>query len=67
MIKYQEFKYGEKVQIDKDYANSSIVMVISQTDPNRMFTKVKDETTGYTWETMTNRLTKLENSNENHI
>lgn len=58
MIQYPEYKYGEDVVIDIEYANSSIVTVISQTGPNRMFTKVKDKTTGYEWETMTNRLTR---------
>ena len=59
MIQYPEYEYGEKVIIDIEYANSSIVTVISQTEPSRIYTKVKDETTGYEWETMTNRLTKL--------
>jgi hypothetical protein len=59
MITYPEYKYGEKVLIDIEYSNSSTVTVVSQTGPNRMFTKVKNETTGYEWETMTNRLTRI--------
>jgi hypothetical protein len=60
MIQYPEYKYGEKVILDAQYANSSVVTVISQTGPSRIYTKVKDEKTGYEWETMTNRLTKIE-------
>lgn len=59
MIQYQEFKHGEKVIIDKGYQNSCEVIVLDQTKPNRIFTRVKSLDNKYTWETMTNRLTKI--------
>lgn len=59
MIQYPEYEYGEIVILDKEYHNSSKVKVIHQSGPNRMFTTVKDLETGYEWDTMTNRLTKI--------
>ncbi len=46
----------EKVILDKQYHNSSIVEVVSQT-PNRLFTRVKGNEVE--WDVMTYRLTKL--------
>lgn len=57
-------KPGDRVRLDKGYANSSIVRVVSMT-PLMMYSRVvpaeienpKDDDS---WETMTNRLTPLE-------
>ena len=45
---------GLKVRLDKDFRNSSIVEVVSQT-PRRLYTRVKAPN-GYEWDVMTNRL-----------
>jgi hypothetical protein len=57
---YPEYKYGQKVILDKSYANSSEVIVMGQTKPNRIFTTVKDPHTDYKWDVMTNRLSPQE-------
>jgi len=57
----QEFKEGESVRLDKDFRNTSIVEVVSQTS-GKLYTTVTSE--GSTWDVMTNRLTKLK-ENEN--
>ena len=49
---------GERVVLDAEFANSSEVTVVSLT-PKKMFTKVRSDD-GQEWETMTNRLTKLQ-------
>ena len=46
---------GQLVELDKDFANSSIVEVVAQT-PMRLYTRVKAPN-GYEWNVMTNRLT----------
>ena len=46
---------GQSVRLDKDFRNSSIVEVVSQT-PRRIYTRVKAPN-GYEWDVMTNRLT----------
>lgn len=46
---------GQSVRLDKDFRNSSIVEVVSQT-PRRLYTRVKAPN-GYEWDVMTNRLT----------
>lgn len=46
---------GQLVELDKDFANSSIVEVVLQT-PMRLYTRVKAPN-GYEWDVMTNRLT----------
>lgn len=53
---YKEFKIGEEVWLDKDLANSSKVIVISQT-PKRLYTTVKGNES--TWDVMTYRLTTI--------
>jgi hypothetical protein len=58
-ITWQQYDKGTLVHLDKKYANHSIVEVVSQT-PYNMFTKVKAPDTGYEWEVMTNRLSKIE-------
>lgn len=45
---------GLKVRLDKNFRNSSIVEVVSQT-PRRLYTRVKAPN-GYEWDVMTNRL-----------
>lgn len=60
MKKYEEFKHGEIVILDKEYRNSSEVKVISQSEPNRIFTKVQDLKTLAEWEVMTVRLIRKE-------
>ena len=46
---------GQLVELDKEFANSSIVEVVTQT-PMRLYTRVKAPN-GYEWDVMTNRLT----------
>lgn len=46
---------GQLVELDKDFANSSIVEVVTQT-PMRLYTRVKAPN-GYEWDVMTDRLT----------
>ena len=46
---------GQSVMLDKDFRNSSIVEVVSQT-PRRPYTRVK-ASNGYEWDVMTDRLT----------
>ena len=46
---------GQLVELDKDFANSSTVEVVTQT-PMRLYTRVKAPN-GYDWDVMTNRLT----------
>ena len=53
----ETFKKGEKVRLDKEFANTLIVEVVRQT-PNKMFTTVKSDD-GDEWQTMTSRLEKL--------
>lgn len=60
MIKYPEYKYGEIVILDKEYQNSSKVKVISQSDPNRLFTTIQDLENKSKWDVMTARLTPLD-------
>ena len=43
------------VELDKDFANSSMVEVVTQT-PKRLYTRVKAPN-GYEWDVMTYRLT----------
>lgn len=43
------------VELDKEFANSSIVEVVTQT-PMRLYTRVKAPD-GYEWDVMTDRLT----------
>ena len=57
-------KPGDSVRLDKGYANSSIVKIVSMT-PHMMYSRVvpveiKDPKEDDMWETMTNRLTPLE-------
>jgi len=52
----QEFDKGESVRLDKDFRNTSIVEVVSQTS-GKLYTTVTSE--GVEWDVMTNRLTKL--------
>ena len=56
MIQYPKYEIGEVVILDKEYANTSDVIVVAQSEPNRVFTTVsngRDE-----WDVMTGRLTK---------
>ena len=46
---------GQLVELDKEFANSSIVEVVTQT-PMRLYTRVKAPN-GYEWDVMTDRLT----------
>ena len=46
---------GQSVRLDKDFRNSSMVEVVSQT-PRRIYTRVKAPN-GYEWDVMTNRFT----------
>ena len=46
---------GQLVELDKGFANSSIVEVVTQT-PMRLYTRVKAPN-GYEWDVMTDRLT----------
>ena len=46
---------GQLVELDKDFANSSTVEVVTQT-PMRLYTRVKAPN-GYEWDVMTYRLT----------
>ena len=46
---------GQSVRLDKDFRNSSIVEVVTQTS-RRLYTRVKAPS-GYEWDVMTNRLT----------
>ena len=46
---------GQLVELDKDFANSSMVEVVTQT-PKRLYTRVKAQN-GYEWDVMTYRLT----------
>ena len=55
MQKYK-FEIGEKVRLDADYRNTSIVEVVSQS-PKLSITAVKYD--GQIWEVLTGRLTKL--------
>lgn len=59
MILYEEFKNGERVILDERYHNSSLVKVVAQTRPNRVYTTVEDDY-GQKWDVMTNRLTKID-------
>ena len=52
------FTRGQKVHLDIDRANTSIVKVVSQT-PQRLYTKVTDDDD--TWDVMTYRLTEIIN------
>lgn len=54
----EEFKRGEKVKLDVGFANSSTVEVVRQSQPNKLFTRVRSED-GSEWDTMTSRLTKI--------
>lgn len=53
----KEFEAGQKVNLDKDMANNSVVTVISQTK-NKLYTRVKSE--DEEWIVMTYRLTGIE-------
>jgi len=53
----QELKEGQSVRLDKEFRNTSIVEVVSQTS-GKLYTTVTSE--GDTWDVMTNRLTKIE-------
>lgn len=58
-------KPGDRVKLDKGYANSSVVNIVSMT-PLMMYSRVvpadiEKPTGDDSWETMTNRLTPLEN------
>lgn len=53
---FEQFDKDEPAILDENFANSSIVTVISQT-PRRMFTRIKDESSD--WEVMTTRLSKI--------
>ena len=46
---------GQLVELDKEFANSSIVEVVTQT-PMGLYTRVKAPN-GYEWDVMTDRLT----------
>ena len=46
---------GQLVELDKEFANSGIVEVVTQT-PMRLYTRVKAPN-GYEWDVMTYRLT----------
>lgn len=59
----KEFKPGQKVRLDVDFNNSSIVTVVNQT-PNKLFTtvscEIENEQVPREWEVMTYRLSELE-------
>jgi hypothetical protein len=59
MIQYPEYNYGEIVILDIEFANSSKVKVIKQSEPNRIYTTVQDLETLTEWDTMTNRLSRI--------
>ena len=52
---YTSLTAGQLVELDKEFANSSIVEVVTQT-PMRLYTRVKAPN-GYEWDVMTYRLT----------
>ena len=54
----ESYTQGERVILDKEFRNFSIVEVVSQTS-GRLFTRVKSLETGTEWEVMTNRLEKI--------
>lgn len=56
------FKIGDRVVLDKKYNNSSEVVILGFTAPSKMFTTVQSDS-GYSWQTMTNRLTPIELKN----
>ena len=62
MINFEVFEENEIVILDEKYRNSSQVKVVSQSEPNRMFTQVTDLNEKEKWEVMTNRLTKIKNT-----
>lgn len=55
----QDFKIGEEVILDKEYNNSSTV-IIARFTPNKLFSTVyaKENPKKELWEVMTNRLSK---------
>jgi len=55
MKKYETFEVGQLVILDKEFSNTSLVYIVSQT-PNCMFTTVESE--GVKWEVITDRLSK---------
>lgn len=57
MIQFTKYKEGEIVILDKDYNNGSEVSVVRQSNPNRIYTTVRDDL-GNEWDVMTNRLNK---------
>ena len=56
MIQYPKYEIGEVVILDKEYANTSDVIVVAQSEPNRVFTTVSNGNDE--WDVMTGRLTK---------
>lgn len=56
MIQYPKYEIGEVVILDKEYANTSDVIVVAQSEPNRVFTTVSNGSDE--WDVMTGRLTK---------
>ena len=56
MIQYPKYEIGEVVILDREYANTSEVIVVAQSEPNRVFTTVSNGNDE--WDVMTGRLTK---------
>ena len=61
MLKYK-FEIGEKVRLDADYQNTSIVEVVLQS-PKLSITAVKSD--GQIWEVLTGRLSRILNEDKN--
>jgi hypothetical protein len=57
MIENQKFKKGEKVLLDAEYSNRSVVKVVYQSE-NPMYTLVTSNDVD-NWEVMTYRLSKI--------
>jgi DNA gyrase/topoisomerase IV subunit B len=56
-----DFKVGKSYYIDERQNNKeSIVTLIHFYPETQMFCKVRNEETGYEWETMLNRLTEID-------
>lgn len=64
----QELEPGEVVILDKGFANSSEVVVVSQT-PGKLFTTIHlhGEDKCKQWDVMTNRLTKKEDGDKTEV
>jgi hypothetical protein len=67
MINQNKYNFipGDKVRLDAEFSNTSVVVIVSMT-PNKLYSRVipselENPTDSDAWDTMTNRLTPLEN------